>query len=112
MPKNERPTVAPPFDPQAYARESESKLRHAAAVPNSEVRRAAAPRPSRRSVPYVAVSMSALKSRALDHRQGFLVSLVDGTSTVEDLLDLSGMPEDEALGIVGDLVSVGILALR
>jgi hypothetical protein len=33
----------------------------------------------------------------LDHKAGFLVSLLDGVSTVEMITDVAGMPRDEAL---------------
>lgn len=39
----------------------------------------------------------------LDHRAGFLLSLVDGASTVEELLDISGMPRLDALKILATL---------
>jgi DNA-nicking Smr family endonuclease len=119
MPGKERPTVAPPFDPQEYARESESRLR--AALESKTVRRAApsaspaaspSPSPRRDAVPILAVPLAELTTRALDHRRGFMVSLVDGTSTVETLLDLSGMPEREAMELLGELLAQGVLAIR
>ena len=39
----------------------------------------------------------------LDHRAGFLLSLVDGASTIEELLDISGMPRLDALKILATL---------
>ncbi len=36
----------------------------------------------------------------LDHRAGFLLSLVDGVSTIEELLDISGMSRLDALRIL------------
>jgi hypothetical protein len=68
--------------------------------------------PPKTAVPCLAVTFEDLTSRALDHRQGFLVSLADGASTIETLLDLCGMPEEEALALFADLVAQGILALR
>jgi hypothetical protein len=114
MPGSERPTIAPPFDPEAFARESESKLRSATGKPaESEVVRRARPAAiDRAGVPSLAISFSELTSRALDHRRGFLLSLVDGSSSIDTLLDLSGMPEEEALELFAELVSLGILSLR
>jgi signal transduction histidine kinase len=40
----------------------------------------------------------------LDPRAGFVVSLIDGKCSVEMLLDISGMREDETLNILGKLV--------
>jgi hypothetical protein len=39
----------------------------------------------------------------LDHRAGFLLSLVDGVSTVDELLDISGMSRLDALRILATL---------
>jgi hypothetical protein len=39
----------------------------------------------------------------LDHRAGFLLSLVDGVSTIEELLDISGMTRLDALRILAAL---------
>jgi hypothetical protein len=39
----------------------------------------------------------------LDHRAGFLLSLVDGASTIEEVLDISGMPRLDALRILATL---------
>jgi len=39
----------------------------------------------------------------LDHRAGFLLSLVDGVSTVEEILDISGMSRLDALRILATL---------
>ncbi len=43
----------------------------------------------------------------LDHRAGFLLSLVDGTTTVEEVVDLSGMPRHEALRLLAELLDGG-----
>jgi hypothetical protein len=43
----------------------------------------------------------------LDHRAGFLLSLVDGTTTVEEIVDMSGMPKHEALRLLAELLDGG-----
>jgi len=43
---------------------------------------------------------------------GFILSLIDGVTTVESLLHLSGMPAEETLGITKDLRARGIVVLR
>ncbi len=48
---------------------------------------------------------------SLDHRAGFLLSLVDGTSSVEELLDISGMARLDALRILFSLVQERVIAL-
>ena len=39
------------------------------------------------------------------------MSLVDGTSTLEEILDVSGMPRIETLRLVCELLDHGVLAL-
>lgn len=46
----------------------------------------------------------------LDHRAGFLLSLVDGTTTVDEIVDLSGMPRHEALRLLAELRDGGAIA--
>jgi hypothetical protein len=43
----------------------------------------------------------------LDHRAGFLLSCVDGTTTVEEIVDVSGMPKHEALRLLAELLDGG-----
>jgi hypothetical protein len=40
------------------------------------------------------------------------VSRIDGTCSVEMLLDLCGLPENETLDIIGELVRLGAIELR
>jgi hypothetical protein len=47
----------------------------------------------------------------LDPRSAFLLSRLDGMSTVEDLLDVSGMPRLEALRLLALLVRRGVVKL-
>jgi hypothetical protein len=63
------------------------------------------------SVPRLAVSMAELVRLPLDHRAGFIVSLVaDAKYDVETLLDLSGMRRDEAFAILRELSAMGVIA--
>jgi hypothetical protein len=48
---------------------------------------------------------------SLDHRAGFLLSLVDGISTVEEILDMSGMTRLEALRLMYTLTQQNVVAL-
>jgi hypothetical protein len=43
----------------------------------------------------------------LDHRAGFLLSCVDGTTTVEEIVDVSGMPKHEALRLLVEVLEGG-----
>jgi hypothetical protein len=59
-------------------------------------------RPDR--VPVVLGAPAQASSRSIDHRAGFMLSLIDGSSTVETILDESGMPKLDALRILDELV--------
>jgi hypothetical protein len=48
----------------------------------------------------------------LDHRAGFLLSLMDGETDVGTVLDLSGMPRDETLVLLDNLIKHGLVFLR
>jgi hypothetical protein len=61
----------------------------------------------RRAVLGRRVDGAELRWLGLDHRAGFLLSMVDGTTTVEEIVDLSGMPEHEALRLLAELIDGG-----
>jgi hypothetical protein len=64
------------------------------------------------AVPVPALSDTELRWLGLDHRSGFLLSRVDGTSTVEEVLDVCGMPRLEALKTLVDLLERGAIRVR
>lgn len=61
---------------------------------------------------HVRLEGEALKRLPLDHRAGFLLSLMDGSLDIESLVEVSGMPRDEALRIVRDLHDSGVIDVR
>ncbi|MCB9616525.1 MAG: hypothetical protein H6721_23545 [Sandaracinus sp.] len=61
--------------------------------------------------PSVALPDADLRWLGLDHRAGFLLSRVDGHNTIEDLVDISGMPRLEALKTLVELLDVGAIRL-
>lgn len=61
-------------------------------------------------VPRLLVSDGEISRLPLDHRAGFLLAHVDGRSSMEDILDVCAMSEGEALGIMKELVSMGVIA--
>jgi hypothetical protein len=63
-------------------------------------------------VPTLALSREELNVSDLDPRDYFLVSLMDSDTTVETLLDISGMPSEEALALIESLVRRGIIKLE
>lgn len=64
------------------------------------------------SVAYVVGTPEAIRSAGLGHREGFLLSQVDGVLTVDELLDVSGMDHGEALSVIAKLVTLGLIATR
>jgi hypothetical protein len=60
-------------------------------------------------VPQVAVSDEQLRWLSIDHRAGFLLSLVDGHSSFEEVLDMSGMPPIDALRLLLELLQQNVI---
>jgi hypothetical protein len=59
----------------------------------------------------VAVPPDQIRWLSLDHRAGFLLSLVDGQSTLDEVLDISGMPRLDALRILFSLIEERVVTL-
>jgi hypothetical protein len=62
-------------------------------------------------VPRLAVHSGAITGLALDHRAGFLLSCVDGDSTVEEIIDVSAMPRLEAVRVLYELLQEGVIEM-
>jgi hypothetical protein len=63
-------------------------------------------------VPYVNASMQSVMMAKLDHREGFVLSLIDGASDIDTILDACPMPTHKTLRILHGLCMRGILGLR
>ena len=63
-------------------------------------------------VPVVEVARDQLRWLSIDHRTGFILSLVDGVSSLEMILDVSGMPPLDALRMLFELVQQRIISVR
>ena len=59
----------------------------------------------------IAVPSDQIRWLTLDHRAGFLLSLVDGGSTVDQILDISGMTRLDALRIMYQLLDQRVISL-
>jgi hypothetical protein len=59
----------------------------------------------------IAVPGDEIRWLSLDHRAGFVLSLIDGSSTVEELLDISGMTRLDALRILYTLFDQRVISL-
>jgi hypothetical protein len=62
-------------------------------------------------VPRLALRPRDLALLPLDHREGFLLSMVDGVTSIETILDVCAMPTEEALEILESLVKRGVLVI-
>ncbi|MGH7298694.1 MAG: hypothetical protein ACRELB_27380, partial [Polyangiaceae bacterium] len=63
-------------------------------------------------VPMVVVPRTQMRWLSMDHRAGFILSLIDGSSSVEMILDVCGMPKLDALRILHELVQQKIVGFR
>lgn len=63
-------------------------------------------------VPYVTASMHEVMMAKLDHREGFVLSLIDGASDIDTILDACPMSTHKTLRILQGLCERGILGLR
>jgi hypothetical protein len=79
-----------------------------AAEANSDVR----PALRMDGVPWLVVTYDELRELPLDHRAGYIVSLIDGRSTVEMIVDIAALPEGEARVILGELRRLGAIEVR
>jgi hypothetical protein len=61
-------------------------------------------------IPVLTPAASGRDVQAIDHRARFLLSLVDGSSSLETIVDGCGMPRLDALRILHDLFAEGIIA--
>ena len=65
----------------------------------------------RRTVPRVLRSNGELAQAPLDHREGFVLSLIDGGTSVQVLMDVAGMPDSELIAVLQRLRSLEIITL-
>ena len=63
-------------------------------------------------VPVVVVPLSEIRWLALDNRSGFVLSLVDGISTLEEIIDVSAMPPLEVLRTLYNLTTQRVISLQ
>ena len=66
----------------------------------------------RDAIPVLSANVEALKQINLPADAGFMLSLVDGSTNLEDLVSLSGMDKFEAIRILHQLSSAGVLENR
>ena len=87
-----------------FARESEREF----AAASSEIR----PLMPLHAVPWLIMTLDQVKLMPLDSRAGRLLSLLDGRSTIEMILDMSGIREDQAIGVLAQMLELGVIELH
>jgi hypothetical protein len=58
------------------------------------------------------MTLAEVQRLPLDPRAGFLMSMIDGASTIPDLCDLAGMPEDEVVSVLTELARHKVIAFK
>lgn len=58
---------------------------------------------------HVLMGTDQIRWLSLDHRAGFLLAMIDGVTTVDELLDVSGMSRFEALRLICDLLEKNVV---
>lgn len=62
--------------------------------------------------PAVVMDPESLKRLPLDHKVGFLLSLMDGKTDLDTLVAVASMPRDQVLRAVRDLYESGVVEFR
>src|SRR5260370_31287664 len=63
-------------------------------------------------IPVVVTLSAPGNSRSFDHRTGFLLSFIDGTSNLETILDDCSVPRLDALRLLHELVQRGVIGFK
>jgi hypothetical protein len=63
-------------------------------------------------VPWLVLTPDEVRGMPLDRRTGFVLSLIDGRCTVQMILDMAALPEDETLSIFAKLLMLKVIELR
>jgi hypothetical protein len=127
---SDRPTIPPSFDVEKFAKDSDARISTVAPAttpppppePTSEVRLMTRPRidavtpetwaRAMAGTLHVRLEGEALKRLPLDHRAGFLLSLMDGSLDIDMLVEVSGMPRDEVVRVLRDLHDSGVIDFK
>jgi hypothetical protein len=132
-PKNDWPTLPPAFDVAKFAKESDERIAVAKEAPpdpepvvaldESGIRLLTRPEMraaltddswarTMKGVPVVVMPVHLLKRLPLDHRAGFLLSLMDGAMDLDTMVEIAGMDRGEVLRLVRDLFESGVVDFR
>jgi hypothetical protein len=64
------------------------------------------------SVPFIAIPREQLVALPLDARQGFVLSLIDGDCTLEDVIDMCAFERIDTIEIISGLLQGGVILLK
>jgi hypothetical protein len=64
------------------------------------------------AVPWLMLSHADVLNLGLDHQEGFLLSLIDGRTTVGSLIDVAAMPRHRVLVILARWAAMGIIHMQ
>ena len=103
--RQERPTL--PFDLSEYARVHTGPRSWTA-----DPREACAPTLLPNDVPQVAIAARDYDEHALGHKEGFVLSHVDGASTVDELCEVTGLCREETLAVLNGLHDRGVVTVE
>lgn len=102
----------PPSSARAHLiRQSQSRLQ-AVTVPTKPTTAGALSLSRRQSVPRVVKTPAEIAALPIDHRGGFLLGVVDGMQTLEEILDVCAMPGSEALDVIQQLEALGVIVFE
>lgn len=68
--------------------------------------------PPLEAIPRREMALEDIAEKDFDHRFGFILSLVDGTVTVEDVLELSSMSRSETMSVLSDMIEQAVLTIE
>ncbi len=63
------------------------------------------------AIPALKMAPAELLALDLDPRAGFILSFIDGATSIEMIYDLCGLPRDDAARLLADLVARGVVAI-
>jgi hypothetical protein len=107
-----RPDSAPPPPPPPLAREDHTSVRRSRrTVREDAVGEAAVTLAAEMTMPRQTLDARRPTRGSLDPREAWILSLVDGNLSVEDLADVTSIPKNEVIIILEKLVEHGYVAI-
>ena len=63
-------------------------------------------------VPVVVMAHHELRARSLERNAAFVLACIDGSSSIEEIIDIAGLPADQTRRALSRLVREGIVQIR